>query len=69
MRDPKRIKPIMGELSKFWESNPDWRFGQLMVNIIRRHLAYIETRPSINNDPWYPEDDHWLKLLKEINER
>lgn len=33
MRDPKRIPIILGELQKFWESNPDWRFGQIMFNL------------------------------------
>lgn len=35
MRDKNRIEPFMKELGDIWKENvPDWRFGQLMINII-----------------------------------
>jgi uncharacterized protein YihD (DUF1040 family) len=33
MRNPKRIDEILGTLSKIWKSNPDMRFGQLLINL------------------------------------
>ena len=35
MRDPKRITPLLTELSEQWKKFPDWRFGQLIENIKR----------------------------------
>ena len=52
MRDPKRIKKFCDELAEIWESQcPDWRFGQLMCNVLTR-------------DPFYIEDDKMLELFK-----
>jgi uncharacterized protein YihD (DUF1040 family) len=34
-KDPKRIQEILGLVDKMWQSNPDWRLGQLIINIIR----------------------------------
>lgn len=33
MRDKARIKPFMKWLTKEWENAPDYRFGQLLVNL------------------------------------
>jgi hypothetical protein len=32
MRDPGRIKPILGTIERLWQQNPDWRLGQLITN-------------------------------------
>lgn len=34
-RDPDRIKPFLRELEAFWRARPDWRFGQLIMNLSR----------------------------------
>ena len=53
MRDPKRIRKFCNELADIWESKcPDWRFGQLLVNVIDR-------------DPWFLEEDDMLRLFKQ----
>lgn len=56
MRDKKRIKPFMEELAKIWEENCyDWRFGQLMVNVLN----------SFDIDPFFLEEDEMLKRFKD----
>ncbi len=57
MRDKKRIKPIMEKLTKFWEVNPDLRFGQV-IYILAEKLNVI--------DIFFPEDDKWSKALDEL---
>lgn len=55
MRKVERIKPFMLELAKIWEENcPDWRFGQLIVNVLG----------SFDRDPFFPEEDEMLELFK-----
>ena len=38
-RDVNRIQPFCDRLAKAWEKLPDWRFGQLMVNLMRDYEA------------------------------
>lgn len=55
MRKIDRIEPFMLELAKIWkEKCPDWRFGQLMVNVLN----------SLDKDPFFPEEDEMLKIFK-----
>ena len=52
MRDPKRIREFCNQLADIWESKcPDWRFGQLICNVIDR-------------DPFYIEDDKMMEHFK-----
>lgn len=53
MRDPNRIDEFCEVLAKAWHKVPDWRFGQLVVN-----LPY----PM---DPFFIEDDKMLDLIRE----
>ena len=56
MRDPKRIRKFCNQLATIWETQcPDWRFGQLIVNICRDQ----------GNDPFYTEDDEMLERFNE----
>ena len=55
MRDPNRIYEIVDLLALVWENHPDWRFGQLVFNLLG----------SGPQDVFFVEDDEWLKLLKE----
>lgn len=58
MRDPERIIPFLLEIGKLWkEKVSDWRFGQLMYNFF-----------STYGDPFYWEDDSFLKLFKKYLE-
>lgn len=55
MRKIERIKPFMEEMAKIWESNcPDWRFGQLMVNVLN----------SFEIDPFFIEEEEMLERFK-----
>jgi hypothetical protein len=41
MRNPKRIPKVLAKLQKAWELQPDWRLGQLLVNLSRpMHKGY-----------------------------
>ena len=52
MRDPKRIPKFLNKLGKYWqESCPDWRFGQLIINVF----------DSMDVDPWLLEEGPMLK--------
>ena len=61
MRDPNRIPETLKELEILWKRYPDWRLGQLIVNL-NREL-------TLRDDPFYLEDDELLKIIKVINER
>ena len=52
MRDPKRIRKFCNQLADIWESRcPDWRFGQLIMNVL-------------TEDPFYIEDDEMMEIIK-----
>ena len=60
MRDPNRIPRIIKKLQKVWEENPDWRLGQLIVNLSPPDkLKIFEC-----DHPYYIEDD---KLEASLN--
>ncbi|MDE6946273.1 MAG: hypothetical protein K2P14_03715 [Anaeroplasmataceae bacterium] len=43
MRNPERIEPFLEELGNLWKENcPDWRFGQLISNVLGKDPFYIE---------------------------
>lgn len=54
MRDPKRIQKFCSRLARAWETLPDWRFGQLMVNALG----------AMNRDPFFPEDDEMIEYIE-----
>lgn len=54
MRDKNRIKTFLERLEKVWNKVPDWRFGQLMSNV-------LDLR---ENDPFYIEDDEIIKSIE-----
>ena len=52
MRNPERIDIFCSELARIWKKNcPDWRFGQLFMNII-------------DADPFYWEEDEFIKKIR-----
>ena len=55
MRDIKRIRKFCNRLAAAWEKVPDWRFGQLMCNILG----------SMGKDPFFPEDDEMIEFIEE----
>lgn len=57
MRNPDRIDIFCAKLAKLWKENcPDWRFGQLMVNVLG----------SLPIDPFFPEEDEMLEYFKKF---
>ena len=61
MRDPQRVEQILDVLREVWESQPDLRLGQIVVNAIRPS----EPCPQI----FSAEDDVLLEGLREYRRR
>jgi hypothetical protein len=58
MRDPKRIRKFCNELADVWETYAsDWRFGQLMMNVLGE-------MQSGGRDPFFPEEDEMMKYIR-----
>ena len=55
MRDPNRIDQVIEAVKAEWKQVPDWRLGQLIVNI---------SRAAGCSDPFFLEDDRMLAILK-----
>lgn len=60
MRDPKRIDKFCWRLAEAWKKVPDWRFGQLMSNILGEY--YSQTRV----DPFFVEDDEFIEFIEKL---
>lgn len=59
MRDPKRIRKFCNQLATLWERVPDWRFGQMMSNLLGAFVA------DTKRDIFYPEDDELFEYFEE----
>ena len=55
MRDPNRIDSVIETVKEEWKKEPDWRLGQLIVNI---------SRAAGYGDPFFMEDDVLMKVIK-----
>ena len=62
-RDVNRIQPFCDRLAKAWEKLPDWRFGQLMVNLMRDYEA------EHGHDIFYLEEDEMIREIEAYCER
>lgn len=60
MRDPNRIDEFCEEVKKMWHRVPDWRFGQLMCNLIDNIYARTGT------DGFYLEEPDMLEYIREF---
>ena len=58
MRDPNRIDKFCDELKVLWHKVPDWRFGQLMVNLLNQYSIDKKIHP------FFPEDDELMEFFK-----
>lgn len=58
MRDPKRIDRFINELRAVWHQFPDWRFGQLMSNMLGAFVG--ETKKDI----FFPEDEEMFAFFR-----
>lgn len=54
MRNKNRIKPFLERLEKVWNEVPDWRFGQLMCNVLN----------SMPIDPFHIEDKEMIEYFE-----
>lgn len=52
MRDPKRIQTFCNQLAEHWSKVPDWRFGQLIANVLGEELN--------GRDLFFPEEDEMM---------
>lgn len=57
MRDPKRIDAFLQGLGECWKQVPDWRFGQLICNV----LGDMQGK---GRDPFFPEEEEMLKFFR-----
>lgn len=65
MRNPKRIDKFCDELKEVWHQFPDWRFGQLMSNMMGEYCA------KNGRDVFYleePEMMEWFREYAELDE-
>lgn len=58
-REPERIQRILAAIKTIWQRFPDWRLGQLLVNIV----------PEFEKNPFYLEDTIIEEKLTEFNEK
>lgn len=56
-RDPKRIPRILAVLEEAWQLHPDWRLGQLLVNLLP---------PECKEDLFYLEDEEFEGNLRTV---
>jgi len=59
IRDPNRIDNFCRMLAYYWHRVPDWRFGQLISNVLG---AYVDTT---KRDIFFPEDDELLDFFRQ----
>lgn len=57
MRDPKRIDEFCSRLASAWHRVPDWRFGQLMMNVLGE-------MSHAGRDPFFPEEDEMIRYIE-----
>ena len=60
MRDPNRIDKFCNELAKLWHKVPDWRFGQLMMNLFATYKIKYSAVDWFN-----AEDNELINFFKE----
>lgn len=60
MRDPNRIDKFCDELKTIWHQVPDWRFGQLMENMLGTRLQAVQNP----NGFFYTEDEELFAFFE-----
>ena len=55
MRNPERIDKFCSKLAEYWKEAPDWRFGQLICNVLG----------TCKRDPFFYEEDEMLKIFED----
>ena len=59
MRDPNRIDDFCAKLAEYWHQVPDWRFGQLMLNLMGEIW-------NNHGDMFFIEDDKVIEYIGEV---
>ena len=62
MRDSERIDKFCERLAKAWKNYPNWRFGQLMVNVLSEMMAQ-------GRDPFFPEENEMIRFIEDYCHR
>ena len=60
MRDPNRIYKYCNKLAEIWSQVPDWRFGQLMENMLSARLQAVQNP----NGFFYTEDEELFAFFE-----
>lgn len=63
MRDPDRIDKFCEKLKKIWSEVPDWRFGQLMSNMLGAYFS------ETGRDIFFPEDEEVFEFFESYIKR
>lgn len=65
MRDPMRVRKILGEIHKIWKTYPDMRFGQLIINLYTVYAKEhgLPVRPLEEVRIYGIEDDEFYEWL------
>lgn len=58
MRDPKRIDEYMKRLGEVWKKYPDFRFGQMLMNL----LGMVQR--EVGTDLFYVEDEEFFTAFE-----
>ena len=56
MRNKSRIPIFLKELENYWNKVPDWRFGQLISNVLG----------TCERDPFFYEENEMLDVFKKF---
>ena len=60
MRDINRLDKFYHELKEIHKKNfPDWRFGQLLVNVL------ADWQAKTKRDIFFPEEDEMIQIFRD----
>jgi hypothetical protein len=60
MRDTNRLDKFYDELKEIHKKNfPDWRFGQLIVNVL------ADWQAKTKRDIFFPEEDEMIQIFRD----
>ena len=60
VRNPKRIRGYCDRLAACWEKVPDWRFGQLLSNVLGEYCS------ETGRDIFFPEDEELISYFEKF---
>lgn len=63
MRDINRIDSYMARLKRIWKRYPDFRFGQMLMNLLG------EVQKEVGMDLFYVEDEEFFAAFEKCFER